>query len=115
LNGAFFRPGETVSARAEEHGVGWLSLGEGYSIETYDGDGWTTASISPTQYTLLTEIPLGPGEAARCWNFPIPANAPSGRYRLVLEGVSLKQGRANDPARRVPLILSSEFQILPPF
>jgi hypothetical protein len=120
LNKASFLPGETVSARAEERGVGWLELNDVYSIEIYDGSSWARAPISPKELSLLIGTLIGPGEAASvsrfdpgapCWSFTIPSGASPGLYRFVVDGESKRviEGRLT---RGSPLSLSAEFQIL---
>jgi hypothetical protein len=120
LDRTSFLPGETVVAHAEELGIDWIEMGDVYSIEVYDGSAWTVAPISPRTVSLLIGTVLGPGEATSvrrfmpgtpCWSFTIPAGAPPGSYRFVIDGRSLKA--VDDrlwPGS--PLTLSSEFQIV---
>lgn len=121
LNKTSFLPGETVSAEAEEHGIGWLEVSDVYSIETYDGSTWTRAPISPKGVSLLIGTLIGPGEAtsvshfnpsASCWSFTIPSGAPPGLYRFVVNGNSMSVTE-NRLTPDTPLTLTSEFQILP--
>lgn len=113
LNGSSFGAGETVSAQAGEYGFGWMTLDDVYSIESYDGSTWSKAPISPTQISLLIGPLLGPGDATTCWDFPIPVDAPPGLYRFVLGGMTLGQQGKNKLGWRSPLVLTSEFNILP--
>jgi hypothetical protein len=120
LNKASFLPGETVSARVEELGIGWLEVNDIYSIEIYDGSTWVRAPISPNRLSLLIGTLLGPGEATTmsqftpsppCWSFTIPFGASPGLYRFVLDGES-KKVVENRLMPGSPLTLSSEFQIV---
>lgn len=113
LNGTSFAPGQTVFAQAGEFGVGWISLNDVYSIESYDGSIWSKAAISPKQASLLIGPLLGPGEATACWDFPIPANAPPGLYRFVVEGATFENYHGNFGGRGSTLALTSEFSIMP--
>lgn len=120
LNQTSFLPGETVTAEAEEPGIGWLEVNDVYSIETYDGSAWEPASISPKQPSLLIGTTIGPGEGtsnarfnpnAPCLGFKIPSGAPPGLYRLAVGADSL----THTDHRLLPgtrFALTAEFQIL---
>lgn len=115
LSGTSFGPGETVFAQAREYGSGWLSLGDTYSIEIYNGAGWVKAPISPRQTSFLIGPLVGPGQATSttCWAFTVPAGAQPGLYRFAV-GSESKRVRANRllPGPRYPL--TSEFQVSAP-
>lgn len=120
LDKTSFLPGETVSARVEEHGIGWLEVNDVYSIEIYDGSTWTRAPISPKEWSLLIGTLIGPGESTSvsrfnpgvpCWSFTIPSGASPGLYRFVVNGES-KRVTENRLTPGSPLSLSAEFQIL---
>lgn len=112
LNGMSFRPGDTVSARLENYGTEPLFYGLGYSIEYYDGASWARPPTQPT-YTVVPAIGLssGPGQAASCWNFPIPTDAPSGRYRFVRDVEHFAGGLL--PRKGKTLTLAAEFNVAP--
>jgi hypothetical protein len=123
LNKTSFLPGETVSVRAEEHGIGWIEVNDVYSVDTYEDSTWARAPISPKEQSLLIGTLIGPGEAtsmlsfnpeAPCWSFTIPPSAPPGLYRLVVDGASMTFAE-NHLMRGSPLTLSSEFQVRPSF
>jgi hypothetical protein len=109
LNGASFRPGETVSARLENYGTEALSYGLHYSIEAFDGSAWARSPISPSGPVVAIGLATGPGEAASCWDFRIPPDAPPGLYRFVWSGESYR----NRFTGFRPLTLTAEFQIAP--
>jgi len=110
LNGTSFQPGDTVSARLENYGTESLFYGLDYSIEYYNGASWTRSPTQPT-YTVVPAIGLGigPGQAASCWNFHIPTDAPSGLYRFVKEVEHAGGGFT----RAKPLTLAAEFNVAP--
>lgn len=110
LSQSAFRPGELVAPRLENKGTDRLFYGLGYSIEEFDGTGWSRASISPTGAVLLIGLWSGPGEAASCWRFVVPTDAAPGKYRFVLS-VDAYRGAAREHSEK--LALSSEFEILP--
>lgn len=120
LDKTSFLPGETMIARVEEGGVGWLEIRDVYSIEIYDGSTWAMAPIGPRGLSLLIGTLIGPGEATTvslfnpavpCWSFTIPSGASPGLYRFVVNGESKKVTKDHlTPGS--PLSLSAEFQIL---
>jgi hypothetical protein len=116
LNDVSFLPGQTVSAWAAEYGTGWISLHDTYQIEVYDGSAWSRAPISPELASLLIGYLVGPGEttAAACWQFPIPTDAPSGLYRFVVDGESMRFAGQRRLVPDAPLSLVSEFSISSP-
>lgn len=104
-----YRPGEVVAPRLENMGTDRLLYGLGYSIEKFDGTGWSRASISPTGAVLLIGLGSGPGEAASCWSFAVPSGAPPGQYRFLLSADAYRGDRREHPEK---LALSTEFEIL---
>jgi hypothetical protein len=111
LNGAEFRPGETVSAHLENYGTDSLYYGLGRTIERYDGSSWTVAPESSQGVVLAIGLSSGPGESASCWSFNIPPNEPPGRYRFVWSGEALHGSFLR--LHRIRLRLEPEFQIPP--
>lgn len=111
LNDASFQPGQTVLATATEQGVGWISVADLYTIESYDGSTWSRASISPSQVSLLVGTLLGPGEKGTCWSFQIPFSASPGLYRFAVAGSALRHTEAGPFTQGIPLVLTSEFSI----
>jgi hypothetical protein len=110
LSAASVRPGETVSARVENHGSGSLILSGHYWIEAFDGSTWNIAPISPRTPDPLVGLATGPGGALTCWRFPVPSDAPPGRYRLVGE-IEHSWSWPKAPLTGIPL--APEFEILP--
>jgi hypothetical protein len=110
LSATALRPGETVSARVENHGTGGVGLESRYSIEVYEGAAWIRSPISPLSPDPLVGLAAGPGGAATYWSFPIPAEAPPSLYRLVGEVIHFW-----DPPKLRPreIVLTPEFSILP--
>lgn len=110
LDDTTFTPGQTVSATVENYGTGVVSFGLGERIEVFDGSNWINSSIDPPGSVPLILLWAGPGEAASCWDFSIPSDAPPGLYRFVVEADHSYQ---RPPGRRTPLLLTSDFQIDP--
>jgi hypothetical protein len=111
LNPTSFRPGDTVAPRLENFGTESLLYGLGYSIESYDGAAWARSPIDRPRPIPLIGLRTGPGEAASCWDFTIPSDAPPGLYRFVWSG---RASRETIPGHDGRLKLTAEFQVLPP-
>jgi hypothetical protein len=111
LNGTEFHPGETVTARLENHGTDSLSYGLGRTIERYDGSTWTVAPESSQGAVPAIGLSSGPGESASCWSFTIPPSEPPGRYRFVWSGDAFNGSSV--ALHTTHLRLEPEFQILP--
>jgi hypothetical protein len=106
-----FQPGDTVSPRLENYGTESLLYGLEYAIESYDGATWARAPFDRPRPVPLIGLRTGPGEAASCWSFTIPSDAPPGRYRFAWSG---RTSRETIPSHNGRLRLSAEFWVLPP-
>lgn len=104
-----FRPGDTVEPWLENPSPYWLFYGLAYSIERFEGESWSRASIGPHGLVPLIGIWGAPGAKASCWTFQIPTEAEPGLYRFVLAAHSTMYGR---PAQRKRLTLTAEFEIV---
>jgi hypothetical protein len=104
-----FRPGDTVSPWLENRGTESLFYGLGYAVERSIGTAWERV---PLPFDAFPAIGLGtgPGGAASCWNYPIPADASPGRYRFLID---LSRGWELW-SRGKPALFTAEFDVLPP-
>ncbi len=103
LSASSYRGEEIVYGRIENYGTLRVSYGAAYVIERYDGLGWSEAPESPRVFIRpLYSADLG--MTGRCFDFKIPAEMPSGLYRMSkqVEGSS------------GPVALTAEFELLPP-
>jgi hypothetical protein len=101
LDAPSYQPGQSVSACLENFGTTTLSSGAARTIEVFDGSAWSRSPIDPPT-SVAFQIPfLGPGEAVPVGSFPLPSDAPDGRYRWTWRG----------SVANAPLQISSEFSI----
>ena len=107
LSAVSYRPGETISACLENLGTTVVSYGGcvgghgslygEYTIQEFNGSVWKPSHIESPGFCAGVGLGLGPGRAADVGSFKIPADAPAGLYRALIEEANL----------------SAEFQILP--
>lgn len=85
LSADSLRLGETLYAYVADLGTRGASVPVRYAVERFDGSGWVGAGASVTPGDALNPDEswwMQGGEATRCTEFPVPAEAPPGRYRI---------------------------------
>ncbi len=85
LSADSLRPGETLYAYVADLGTRGASVPVRYAVERFDGSGWVGAGVSVTPGDALNPDEswwMQGGEAAHCTEFPVPAGAAPGRYRV---------------------------------
>lgn len=108
LTASSYRPGEMVVGRVDNLGPDVVSYGAPYAIERLEGAAWIKAPESPRGPWILPAYSTLPGETGKfCSIFRIPPQMPPGRYRM-----SKEADVSWPPARREPIQLSAEFEIV---
>jgi hypothetical protein len=72
-----------VHARLVNLGYKFVLYGAAFSIERFDGRGWSVDPHSPTGPWPQVRYRLDPQSAGRCMRFGLNSDMTSGRYRLV--------------------------------
>lgn len=111
LSAAEFHPGETAYARVEDLGTTGMNVPFRYAVERLAGTVWVGVGEATTPGDALSPEEnwwIQGGEAAPCTEFPIPANAESGRYRV---SASVQPfGSRRHPRLSATFSLGPEFQ-----
>lgn len=83
LNRQRFKPGQTVLSRIDNFGSERASFGDGVGVQRRVGDRWVRARDMPPIFLEMWEAWAPPAETAGCIPFELPADFPSGQYRIV--------------------------------
>jgi Bacterial Ig-like domain len=109
LDGASYRPGDTLFARIENPGASFVLSGEEFEVEMLDGNSWVPAPESPGPFPTPLYF-VAPGTTGNnCTVLALPAAVPAGRYRISQETVLSwpYQRRERRPT------LHAEFEVVP--
>jgi hypothetical protein len=83
LNASTYKPRGRLHARVENLGTEHVTYGVPYSIQWFDGESWLRAPQGPTGPWIMPLWASAPGRSGNCNSFGIPADMPTGRYRVV--------------------------------
>ncbi len=82
-NSSVYAPGNQAVFRIDNVGTVTIALiGEPFSIERNDGNGWVTDPASPDGFTRIRLGMLEPGRSGFCRSFQIPSDMAPGHYRF---------------------------------
>ena len=76
------RPGRVIYARVVNLGTQRAGYGTEFSIERFDGVGWSLDPASPMGPWRRLKVGLAGGRAGDCMRFRVPVGQPAGRYRF---------------------------------
>lgn len=78
-----YRPGQLVVSRPENLGTEWMSFGEAFGVQRWEGGEWVQApELTPDAWLAWLGY-AGPGTSGRCSVLSLPRDISPGHYRIV--------------------------------
>lgn len=107
LDAPSYRPTDLVLGRVESLGTVSVLYYPEYSIERWNGLGWSSIPETPKDFEYPLQWAFAGRVGTNCSEFQIPATVPGGRYRMVKK-VFFRAGPRDENLR-----LTAEFDVAP--